>query len=131
MLENTEEFIQEFYYNKLEFCGCGSPSDILYVIRNILNVIDKRWIDCKAECDNWYKIYQENLKNSLNQKDDDMEEDFSTNDGVVQIIYNALTNVDVLEHGSSISCSWITNYGKQLLQHLNSCSDDELEYVLD
>lgn len=130
MLENTQEFIQDFYYNKLEFCGCGSPSDILYVIKNILNVIEKKLKDCDAKIDNRYEVYQENLKNSLNQKDDSMEEEFSTNEGIVQIIYNVLTNVDVLEHGSSIGGSWLTDYGKELLKHLNSCNDDELEDIL-
>ena len=41
-LDNYEvkEFVRDFYYNKLKFCGCGLLADILSLINDVLNIID-------------------------------------------------------------------------------------------
>lgn len=133
--EKNRKIIQDFYYNKLNFCACGSPSDILYVIKNVLNVIDVKWKEMKRDTKNEYlekicETYRDDLKRTLNQKDENYEDDFSINDGVEQIIYNILNEIDVLEHGSSISVSWLTGYGKEVLNALNSINGDDLDNVL-
>ena len=120
--EKRRDFINDFYYEKLNFCGCGSPWDVLYTIKKILNVISQ-----KKDYD--YEDYWNKFRNSLNIMID--KNNFSVNEGVFQIILNVLNNCDVLEHGSSIGGSWLTDYGKELLEHLNALSDDDLENILD
>lgn len=119
--EKRREFIQDFYYEKLNFCGCGSPWDVLYTIKKTLNIISK-----KKEFD--YEDYWNKLRNSLNMMVD--KNNFSVNEGVFQIILNILNNSDVLEHGGGIGGSWLTDYGRELLEHLNSLSDEDLEDIL-
>lgn len=112
--QKRSEFINDFYYEKLDFCGCGRPCDILYVIRNFLNAVKRktdRWElpDYEKKHHEYYELSEKEIKESLNVKKDD---------GVIDVFYNVLNNCDVLEHGSSISGSWLTEYGLELLNHL-------------
>lgn len=124
--EKRREFIHDFYYGKLNFCGCGSPSDTLYVVRNVLNLIaDKNKYD--------YDNYWNEFKSTLNLKDElilGSGSNFYINEDVFQIVLNILNNSGVLEHGSSIGGSWLSKYGEELLSHLNSLSDEDLEWIL-
>ena len=130
--EKRREFINEFYFEKLNFCGCGSPCEVLYVIKNLLNVI-------KARCDRWnlpdcktdYNLHKKEVTQCLNLKCDTSEAgEFSINEGVIQCFLNVLNNCGVLEHGSGIGGSWLTDYGKQLLEYLNELNNEELEWIL-
>ncbi|MBO3356197.1 hypothetical protein [Clostridium perfringens] len=126
--EDRIEFIKEFYYERLKFCGCGIPSNTLFIIRDILRVIKKRTdqYDTKdiVKC---FKEYNKHIQEILNLKGEDKSRTHKINEGIKDIMYNILNNVEVLEHGSFIGCSWLTNYGEILLECLNSLSDDELE----
>jgi hypothetical protein len=133
---DNKEFLNDFYYKKLKFCGCGCPSDTLFIVRNMLNVVKirgDRWRDSKCKLTNQevYEEYKKGIKEALNLKEEDDSVIYSINEGIIESFYNVLTNVDVLEHGSSIGGSWLTDYGKELLVHLNSLSDDDLKDILD
>ena len=133
--EKRREFISDFYYEKLNFCGCGSPWDTLYVIKNLLNILkvrSDRWDleDYNARSHEYYELHQKELKECFNLKDNVFHGQFSINDGVIQVFLNVLDNCDVLEHGGSIGGSWLTSYGEELLEHLNKLNDEELEYIL-
>lgn len=135
--EKRREFINDFYYEVLKFCGCGNPEDILFVIKNVLNATDRKWQ--KIESDDYNlkhsQYYNESIidmEDSLNLRhDDDSSECFSVNTGVKDIILNLLDKAEVLDHGGSIGGVWITPYGEKLLNYLNELSDEELEYILD
>lgn len=135
--EKRNEFIKDFYYDKLNFCGCGSPWDTLYTIRGFLNCIKKKTDRYELEDYNrnsniYYDIYQEELKLCLNlQNEIESDDSYSINEGVYQILFNVLNNCDVLEHGSSIGGSWLTKYGNELLMHLNQLTIDDFSNVLD
>lgn len=134
--EKRREFINDFYFEKLNFCGCGSPCDTLYVIKNLLNVIKAKmdkWklADYNVRFDEYYELYQKELKECLNLNDNTFHNQFNINDGIIQVFLNVLNNCDVLEHGSSINGSWLTSYGKKTLEYLNQLTDKELEWILD
>ena len=38
--ELSIEFVKNFYYEDLGFCGCGNPASILCTIKDFLNVVD-------------------------------------------------------------------------------------------
>lgn len=122
--EKRRDFINEFYYEKLNFCGCGRPWDILYTIKCVLNTV-KRKYDKDYNCN--YELYEKELKENLNLKENDLR----ITDGVIQIVFNVLNNCDVLEHGGGIRGSWLTKYGEKLLEDLNALSDEELWKILD
>lgn len=134
--QKRDEFIKDFYYEKLNFCGCGSPSDTLYVIRNVLNVIklrEDRWDseDYYIRQHEYYELHKKEIKESLNLKEEKVIGDkFYLNEGVVQIVLNVLDCCGVLEHGGSIGGSWLTNYGKELLEYLNALSNEDLQFAL-
>lgn len=134
--EQRKEFIQDFYYKELGFCGCGSPENILYVLRELLNTIKRKTDRYKLEdYDNKIKEYSDlwrtEIKNNLNLQEENIANSyFSINEGVLQILLNILNNIDVLEHGFSINGSWLTEYGEELLTYLNELSDEDLSYIL-
>lgn len=135
--EQRKKFINEFYFEKLNFCGCGSPCEVLYVIKNLLNVIKinkDRWKlpDYNKNSYKYYDLHQSEIIQCFNLKNDNTNDgEYSINEGVIQCFLNVLNNVDVLEHGSSIGGSWLTKYGEQLLEYLNELNDEELEWILD
>ena len=134
--EQRIEFIKDFYYKKLNCCGCGSPWNILYTIRLVLNTLNKRQNNWNKEDYNknhsyYYNLYEKEIQLSLNLKDENEDlDDFSINEGVKEIVLNLLNNCEVLEHGSGIGGSWLTEYGKELLKYLNELTDDELEILI-
>lgn len=132
--EKRTEFINDFYYDKLKFCGCGSPSDTLYVIKKVLNVIDvkiKRCEESKFWDSNNYDLYRNDITECLNLKDETIEDaQLSINEGVIQTFLYLLDSVGVLEHGGSVGGAWLSEYGETLLEHLNKLSDEELDYIL-
>lgn len=135
--EQRRNFINDFYFEKLNFCGCGSPSDTLYVIKNLLNVIKirtDRWDlpDYNKNRHEYYNLYKKEITDCFNLKDyNTNNNEYSINESVIQCFLNVLNNCDVLEHGGGIGGSWLTKYGKQLLEYLNELSDEELEWILD
>ena len=120
--ELSIEFVKNFYYEDLGFCGCGNPASILCTIKDFLNVIDAY---SKDKID--YKEKERRLSLALLNDEDYEIEEIKVKRGAELIILNVLNNCDVLEHGSGIGSSWLTLYGEEVLEHLNNLNYKDLE----
>ena len=120
--ELSIEFVKNFYYEDLGFCGCGNPASILCTIKDFLNVIDAYFKD-KID----YKEKERRLSLALLNDGDYEIEEIKVKRGAELIILNVLNNCDVLEHGSGIGSSWLTLYGEEVLEHLNNLNYKDLE----
>ena len=52
---------------------------------------------------------------------------FNGNTGVFYIIAGIMTEADLIEHGGSIRCGWLTDKGKLLLANLKKFTAEEIE----
>jgi hypothetical protein len=129
--------LYDFYFNKLKFCGCGSPEDTLLYIKKLLNLIkrkmDRPYDESKKERDNAYWQYQKDLLfiggfTPFFNENNKIEPNDIQN-GVIQFILYYLDEVEVLEHGGSIGGAWLTEYGEKILECLNAC--DDLSYIIE
>ena len=120
----TLRILHEFYFNRLGFCGCGTPKDIMIAIKDTLTYFNN-----KSESD--YNTYESN-----SEKDDivdiiNLKDDGDKSNGIKLLLLNVLTNADVLEHSTTVRNSWLTPYGKEVLTAFNELSDIEILFELD
>jgi hypothetical protein len=131
LIYNTDThkgFVQDFYFNRLDFCDCGTHGESLRVIRNLVN-----WHHHKMANNLTYKENQRELHATLDYavRFTGSDSVFSrTQMGITQILLSLLNKVGVLEHGGGIHNSWLTLYGNDLRNHLNAIPDDELNDLL-
>ena len=100
-----EKCMDEFIYEDLKLCGCGSPERTWEIIRLILI----------AQSQDGY----ENRINMLNNICNINIEDSNNYDGLIQFVLYVLDDHEFLEHGSSIGGAWLTEKGKLFLDLLN------------
>jgi len=81
-----------------KYCCCGCSEDDL-VAKELIKVLEWAKEDCEKR-ERYDKLYE--------------------NDGVFYIIAGFLDNRYMIEHGTSIRCSWITEDGKILLETLKN-----------
>ena len=112
LIEECEDF---FYFEKLKFCGCGTPIQAKRCIRDFLIIIN----DCyENDADFNEKCRQE--RESLNKRF-----------GVASIYDNelllclayTLDAAGLTEHGSGIGSAWLTKEGKMFLWLLERDED--------
>lgn len=112
---NNEQLIKEcedfFYYEKLNWCGCGCPEDAKKVIRDFLSILN-------ITSDAWR--FERDKRNELCALRD---EAFKNRFGVGAVYDNelllclayALDAAGFTEHGGSIGGAWIDTEGKMFL----------------
>lgn len=89
--------VQAYYFGVLKFCGCGRPEDVLTLLRDALAaycIAD--WDEKKGAVD---ALLPMSCPISLNYK-------------------YWLDSLGLIEHGSSVYGSWITDHGKAVLKLL-------------
>jgi len=126
--ENSK--IKDFYFEKLEFCGCGNPEATLIFIRNLLNIRKERsdtYSSLLPEYIQWRKDSELNLINVFEFKDnpDKPGELTEIQDSIIQYMLYHLNSLGIFEHGSSINSCWLTAYGYEILDILNKLGDIE------
>ena len=88
----------------LGMCGCGAPEEAFNFLREVLSICDRRgvhddpptreWIDAEAAIENLVKAKP---------------------DIVAHVLLHLLTDKDVIEHGGSVSGSWLTPSGEDIV----------------
>jgi len=111
----VEDVLKQFYYEELNFCGCGNPEDIMQLIKDLLNQISHKWDNEKT-----YEERQEEIIKIFNFNG-------KVNHAVYDFILNYLDIVGLLEHGGSIGGSWLTERGKVILKLMNQV--DGFEFI--
>lgn len=93
LIEDCEKF---FYYEKLNWCGCGDPDIAKRVVRDYLEVINDKF-DSDVTFEKKFGV--------------DLVYD---NDLLLCLAYT-IDAAGFTEHGSSISGAWLTDEGKMFL----------------
>ena len=113
LIDECEKF---FYYEKLNWCGCGDPEAAKRVIRDFLRIL--------------YDYHKDdNFDSSYNRKRKNLKERFGVdnvydNELLLCLAYT-LDAAEFTEHGSSIGGAWTTKEGEMFLWLLNQ--NDELD----
>jgi hypothetical protein len=94
LFEVCEDF---FYYEKLNWCGCGSPETAKRVVRDYLEATSLK-----------YDEKRQALKKRFGVGD------VYGNELMLCLAY-AIDGAGLTEHGSSIGCAWVTDEGKMFL----------------
>ena len=96
-------FRQVFYYDVLVFCGCGCPSEALDFVCYFLNCfVDEQWKETIL-------LDRFSLKECLKGL-----KGFDGENGVpcsVEFMLHYLDKLELSDHGSSVSGSWLTDAG--------------------
>lgn len=103
--------VKEFYYEDLKWCGCGDPQGDLIFLRDILKLYRDR---AANGCDKWAEV-TELIKVFLPW-------DCRLADAYLKV----LTSHDLLEHGSGVHGSWLTEKGQEILTLLENGIPDDL-----
>jgi len=88
--------IHDFYYRKLNFCGCGNPDTQMQFLRDVLRAINRR-----SEGNTW--------------KEDTKKIEALLPGALGQFYLYWLDSMGITEHGGSIGGDWLTEKGKELL----------------
>lgn len=121
--EIASKIILNLQLVKMGFCDCGNSKGVSFMIRDILRAIENRTnnydtMDTKKAYELFYKELEKNLG-------------FNKDSIAFEFILHILNSVDVLEHGSSIKGSWLTDYGREVLCAFNIVGDNilDVEYL--
>lgn len=91
----------------MDFCGCGNPDGVSFMIRDVLRAIDNKVKNYdKMDIHEAYKQFDKELIEKLG---------FNSDNIAFEFILHTLNSAEVLEHGSSVGGSWLTNYGEEIL----------------
>lgn len=120
--ECEEELIEEctnfFYYEKLNWCGCGSPEIAKIVIRDFLKILDT---DMKDKDIDW-QIRSEKKHKMMKER---FGVDSVYDNELLLCFAYAMDAAEFTKHGSSIGGAWISDEGKMFLWLLER--DEELK----
>lgn len=97
---------EAMYYDVLDGCGCGDPE-----------AVHAFAIECVQQ-------FAEGGGRKLGGVLDAVKAD---PESAAELIAHVLTNANLLEHGSSARCSWVTELGKQFIElgpFLDTCDAD-------
>ncbi|OXB94826.1 hypothetical protein [Parageobacillus galactosidasius] len=126
--ETYAKKIQKMYFEDLRLCGCGSPDLRLKFIKGLLNLINDRY-----EQDLPYEEYKKRLAELFGFKENKEAKYYFTGiqDGIVEFVLDQLNEAGLLEHGGSVGGSWLSDYGKEMLNILNEINEEEFDAYLD
>jgi len=104
----TEEEARGIVYNDLGLCGCGEPEQVLRFVHKALELIKKR-----LESD-WCKESQAEIDQHFCSEESEKDNLFRW------IAWYFIDRAGLIEHGSNIRNSWLTEKGKTFLQYLDA-----------
>lgn len=105
LIEECEDF---FYYEKLKWCGCGTPEIAKKVIRDYLEIVDN----------NYYEK-RDGLKKRFGVE-------YVYNNELLLCLAYALDAAEFTEHGGSVGGAWLADEGVMflwLLKHNEELDD--------
>jgi hypothetical protein len=108
LFQECEDF---FVYELLGICGCGNPESVVLKIKILLNIFHE--FHKNGDFDEKWNQMKEDLRKEFGA--DDVYE----NDLLLFMVY-ILNDRKILEHGSSVGGSWLSNLGEMFLYILNN-----------
>lgn len=104
----TGEELEQFYYGELQWCGCGDSETALRFLGEVLAAVEARYPEGVDNPDP--EIYRKPLELV------GMEE----KPGMAYGYLYTLDSHGLIEHGSSIRSSWITEKGRSVLRAIEA-----------
>lgn len=101
-------------WDQLGICGCGQPEEMQAWLIQLLSDLER------VEGKPWVNIHQDYFGG---------ETAFANSFVVMQAVLSWLDAAGLLEHGSNISGSWLTDKGKLFLDGLMSLDLDEITEI--
>lgn len=95
----------------LGFCGCGNPDIVLEFVKEALVRIKKR-----SDLDDW-GWEGDDVRKHFRNGDDDL---------FFWMAWYFIDRSGLIEHGSSVSCSWLTDKGESFLEFLKEYSVEKI-----
>lgn len=111
----VDELMDYYSYEVINLCGCGNPEATYEAIRRLLNIRND-WHKDKIKYDEIIERYEKELH---------VNRDSEIQWGLLQFMLYQLDSCGILEHGGSISGSWLTKEGDMFLTVLNAWHDQE------
>lgn len=117
--EIASKMILNLRYEVMDFCGCGRPDEVSFMVRDILKAIDNKFNNFNKMSDKEvFDMFDKELKDILG---------FDSKNIVFEFILHVLNSADLLEHGSGVGGSWLTNYGEEILCAFDIVGDEILD----
>ena len=119
-----EDAIKWFYYDLLNWCGCGDPKEALIAVRDYLSLV------------NYYDEHRTEDSQDFTRKDYDDQCAYCNDKFGCKTIYDnplllclayTMDDKELTEHGSSISGAWLTGVGEMFLALLRTEEFEEWE----
>jgi hypothetical protein len=108
---DADECRKFFHYEKLKWCGCGSPEDALKPVQKILRILNE------------YRKFKGTAEEAYNEKCKMFEREFGVNsiydNELLLCLAYTLDAAGLTEHGSSIGGAWISDEGEMFLYLLD------------
>ena len=108
---------QAAHYGLLHLCGCGSPEDAYNFCRGALACFDRRGYPDNTPTKDWV-----NAETSLAQLI------VRQPNITAHVFAHLFTHLDLLEHGSSVSGSWLTKDGERIIDMEEITNELDQEY---
>lgn len=113
------QLLKDFYYCKMECCGCGVPLDVPSLLSNVIRSFEGRY---GTKCED---RFNKELLDTFQWDEKDIHSLSGVNNGIFQIILHQLDSAGVILHGSSIYGARLYSYGKELVKAINICVDED------
>ena len=107
----SEEEIQEIIYNDLGFCGCGNPEVVLQFVHQALRLIKQR------KESGWNDDSNTAIETHFRSEKDEL---------FYWMAWYFLDRSKLIEHGTGVGGSWLTEKGEDFLQYLDTHSISEI-----
>lgn len=111
MKTSQEQFVDDFWFNTLGWCGCGNPNVVLTQLRDTLQLLHDR-SESRHEGKNFWNAGTDKLYVHLELNTDKA--------WLGYIVLYILDKHGLTEHGSTIAGSWLTPEGLVLLEKLKA-----------
>jgi hypothetical protein len=96
--------IRAYFGEKIGACGC---SELGLMVEEVKKILSWSAQDIMGR-QNYSSLYPER-------------------DGIFYLLAGLIDGLNMIEHGASIRCCWLTNFGKQFLDGLNSFTAEQIE----
>ena len=126
---NAKE-LHDFYFNDLQWCGCGNPEDALKFVGQVLEKIDQRSNDNAAERTERLRTGAPALphdKSAWAKRSDELIETLlgGPSSMLGLIMMYTLDAHELIEHGGNIMGSWLTPKGEEVLAAIKKHGDGD------
>jgi hypothetical protein len=99
----------------LKFCGCGDPEAVYNLVRDLLGLIAEKWYREDDDPARWREVSQQ------------ITDRIGGGDGTYYAVWYWLDGSGLIEHGGSVSGSWLTEKGTHYLSLMRLHEHDELD----